>query len=76
MHAFKTLHVYKSYAPKQMQVFGLVRETHSTAGGSVITPRAGVGRTEKAHARSADSTVALIRDHRDTEIAQSVAGAV
>lgn len=70
MRAFKTLHVYNWYARKEMQVFGLVRETHSTAGESTITPQPRVGKTEKEHAPSADSTVALIRDHRDTEIAQ------
>lgn len=70
MRAFKTLHVYDSRARKQMQAFGLVRERHSTAGASIIAPQARVGRTEKEHAPSADATVALIRDRRDTEISQ------
>lgn len=76
MHAFKTLHLYNSYARKQMQGFGLVRERHSTGGASIITPRPGGRRTGKEHAPFADSTVVLIRDHRDTEIDQQVTVAV
>lgn len=63
-----------------MQLFiffflGLVRERLSTAGALITNPRLGVGRTEKEHAPSADST-ALIRDHRHTEIAQQVTVAI
>lgn len=54
---------------------GLLCERLSTAGALITTPQPGVGRTEKEHAPSADST-ALIRDHRDTEIAQSVTVAI
>lgn len=72
MRTFKSLHVCNSYARKQMQFFGLVCEKQIAFNSrSVISvSTAGCGENRKEACMSADPTVALIRDHRDTEIAQ------